>query len=662
MNRIAQLIVALSVLFCVLSCNEKINAEFSNRFDYITVTTQVGPHVKAGYEGTSSLPKDFYIDITQGSNVIYQGKVVRTDDSNRYYFVGAPEDWESSDISNVYVKAITGNGPQNNNSSLAVNVQTDQAKDDGSGVMSSDFLGATTGNGIVINDNNINVTFSHLMSKLVVKYTGSLTVNSMTLKNVCVNGTYDFGKMKYNYPNSPSLGNISMYHNQSAKTYEAIFCPHLPIENQTNANNNLHLSINLGSTTLTCPIELKNSDGFIGGKCYTVSVAISGSSAQNAGVSIEEWDGDSNTEVAGERVLWIGTSIPSGAPEYGYISYPEYVDAGMNCTVVNNAVRSSYVVAQNISAHIGTSDWLNPAHYLWYTDENGEFEKTIHDNGARLCLSLTHKDYEDVYLAKLREISSYKALLEGTLQGDPSTKGEPDEEWVSKVLGHFQKYSYESLIIPYIDGTKDNCTTVILDHGFNDRGSMYLESGAYNLSDNMEQSVAGYNYLMQLARGQADLDDFKEKIAAGNKLDANITLENSYIYSMSKIIQAIKKDYPWVRIIIGNYFTTNNPYCRQVDVAYSTNRVDYDRLPRLICYNNEALAGLWDLEIVNVQSYLWIGDNEYWAGWDSANNKPIEDWTKFCPDGVHPFNPESVQAIADIYIRELDGVIGSRIK
>lgn len=658
MNRIAQLTVALSVLFCTLSCNEKINADLSNRLDYITVTTQVGPHVKAGYEGTSSLPEDFYIDITQGSNVIYQGKVKKRNvNSNRYYFVGgAPEEWESSDISNVSVKAITGNEPQDNSSSVAINVQTVQTTDDG--VKSSDFLVAATGNGIVINDNNINVTFSHLMTKLVVKYTGSVAINSMTLKNVCVNGTYDFGKMKYNYPSSPSLGNISMCHNQSAKTYEAIFCPHLPVENQTNANNNLHLSINLGSTTLTCPIELKNSDGFIGGKCYAVNVTISGTSAQNADVTITPWDGGNNNQVEGERVLWIGTSIPSGAPQYGQISYPAYVDEAMNCTIVNNAVASSYVVPRK------PESWLNPLHYLLYKDKNGAFEQSTFIAGA--ALGQTHDDIDAYYVPWLREISKYKSPIKdehGNIIGaDPDSYSTPDEAWVQEVAAEFKKYSYDSLIRPYVDGTIDSCTTIILDHGFNDRIDMYLEAGAYILSGlDIPQHVRGHQFLLQLSTGKSTFEEFKNYVNAATSADPNIYLEKSYIYKMSQIIQEIKEDYPWVRIIIGNYFTVNNPYCRVVDAVLASWE-DYDRLPSLICYNNQALAGLWDLDIVNVQDYLWIGDDEYWAGWDSANNKPIEDWTKFCPDGVHPFNPESAKKIADIYVRHLDGVVGSRIK
>ena len=654
MNRIAQLTAALSVLFCTISCNEKIAVDFQDTPNNITITSEVGPHVKAGYEGTSSLPSDFYIDITQGAKVIYQNKVSKVTNSNKYKFVTAPEELESSAINSVYVKAITANVQQGSNT-VAIAVQTDQTTD--SAVKSSDLLAASTDNGIVINENNINVTFSHVLTKLVIKYDGSLGISSMSLKNVCTTGQYDYAKMEYVYPSTPSLSNISMFHNSSAKTFEAIFCPHVPVEKE-NVTEGLHLSIVLNGKTLTCPIALKNSDGFMGGKCYTVNVTISGTSAQNADVTITPWDGGTSNQVEGERVLWIGTSIPSGAPQYGYVSYPEYVDEAMNCTIVNNAVASSYVIPRK------PESWLTPLHYLLYEDKNGAFEQTIFIAGA--ALGQTHNDIDTYYVPWLREISKYKETIkdkDGNVIGvDANSYSTPDEAWVQEVAAEFKKYSYDSLIRPYVDGTIDNCTTVILDHGFNDRINMYVEAGAYILSGlDIPQNVRGHQFLQQLSTGKSTFEEFKNYVNAATASDPNIYLENSYIYKMSQIIQEIQEDYPWVRIIIGNYFTVNNPYCRVVDAVLASWE-DYDRLPSLICYNNQALAGLWNLDIVNVQNYLWIGDNEYWAGWDSAKGEPIEDWTKFCPDGVHPFNPESAKKIADIYVRHLDGVVGSRIK
>lgn len=636
MNRIAQLIVALSVLFCTQSCNEKINFDLSNKLEFITVTIPEGPQVKAGYEGTSTLPGSFYIDIVQGSKVIYKGEVTKADNSNKYYFNGEVKDWENSDISNVSVRAITGRGPQNNSSSVVVNVQTNQTKD--ANVETSDFLGATTGNGIVINDNSINVTFSHLMSKLVVKYTGSLTVKSMELKNVCVNGTYDFNEMKYNYPSTPSLGNISMFYDKSAKTYEAIFCPHLPIENNTEVAQNLHLSIELdGGKTLTCPIALKNSDGFMGGKCYTINVAISGSTAQSADVSIEKWDGDTNAQVQGERVLWIGTSIPAGAPSLGYTSYPEVIDEAMNCTIINNARGGSLVVK------FDDCSWMNSGLIRWDLSN-------LHLLAGGLSQKI--EEVEQIYRVEFEKYVTANVVTQSV---------------VEEVIAAAQELSYESLIIPYIDGTKDNCTTVIIDHGYNDLFSMIFEANGLNevwaspkdTDTDKNIYVRGYSYLEKLRKKEINYTDDTPENYPYDYVELitalpNLRVMGNYIIGMSRIIEEIRKVNPSIRIIIGNYFTTNNPMITQMYSGYGWN--DCAMLASLICYYNQAVAGIWDLDIVNVQNYLWLDD---------------ETFRKFCvrdilSDGsefyVHPWTKEAVQAIADIYIRELDGVIGSRIK
>ena len=66
--------------------------------------------------------------------------------------------------------------------------------------------------------------------------------------------------------------------------------------------------------------------------------------------------------------------------------------------------------------------------------------------------------------------------------------------------------------------------------------------------------------------------------------------------------------------------------------------------------------------------YFDLDDSVFWPGGELIKNaygqyevKVYEmDWTKFCPDGVHPYNPDAINAIAEIYIRELEGIIGSR--
>ena len=663
MNRIAQLTITLSALFCAMSCSEKIGTELPDTSDYITVTSEVDMQTKAGYEGTSVLPGSFYMTIKQGSANGQSYTLNRDGSTNSYNFSGnSRPTWTTSDVSQVSVRAITNPNLKVNNANYGYDTSTDVMKvctdqTTAERVEASDLLGAKTGNGITISGNNINVAFNHLMSKLQVSYTSELEIDHIELANVAVEGTYNFTDMKHEYPVT-STGTIKMFNNTNSA--EAIFFPFDPKE--SNVTPELRIYIKGKSTPLTRQIILKDGSRFLPGKLYMVNISVSG----NSEVKIENWGANASVQIPGERVLWIGTSIPSGHPGL-YTSYPELVDDAMNCTVVNNAIPSSFVAGSP-----GTADWLNPAHYLWYVDENGEFEQSIFDVGAKRCLSLSHKDYEDVYLEKLREISSYKELIEGSLEGNPDSKGEPDEDWVAEVLGHFQKYSYESLIIPYINGEKDNCTTVIIDHGFNDISNIVFEAGGHATAS--EQSawgtVWGYDYYMNVIRtyrGQSGYEKYVSDYVNNHDIVAGLGTDptrGSYICAMSKVIRAIWEENPNIRIIIGNYFTFNCPYVfNHILSGYE------EYFTNLVCFNNEAVAAIWGLDIVNVYKYLWISEEEYWAGLEvrydddgNSYNSVVYDPTKFCPDGVHPWaNPESIQAIADVYIKALDGVIGSRV-
>lgn len=613
-----------------MSCVEKISTEIPDKSDHITVTSEVSPHTKAGYEGTSVLPGTFTMTIRQGTATSPDYTMTKSGSSNSYSFPqGSVPTWETSDVSQVSIKAITT--PSGYDMATGVmTIPTDQSS--AANVQASDLLGAKSGAGITISGNNINVAFNHLMSKLQVSYSSSLEVDHIELANVAVTGTFSYADMKHSYSGSQSGTITKMY--STGNSAEAIFFPFDPRELKVTPKLSIYVSGK--DTPIECDITLREGTRFVPGKVYMVKISVTGTSA-NADVTVESWGANASVQVPGERVLWVGTSIPAGAPEAGFVSYPEYVDEAMNCTIVNNAVGGSLVVMKKDATWTSSyGGWVLPEQ-----DPTVNWQ-LIMTAGA---LSQTIKEADDIYRPH------FVSLL----------NGDTTNPLIDQELNKIKALSYENLIIPYINGEKDNCTTVIIDHGFNDRGVMYNDAGGYYMGEDMSISVRGYSFLMDLANGKKDLEDYKTQVLASQQAGLPVSLENSYIYRMSQVIQEIKEANPNVRIIIGNYFTTTNPYTRQVDAELAT-WPDFERLPRLICANNQALAGIWNLDIVNVQNYLWISDDEYWAGWDSNANAPIYDVTKFCPDGVHPWaNPESIQAIADVYIRELEGVIGSRV-
>ena len=590
MNRIAQISIALSVLFCTTSCNEKIDTDLLESRNYITVTSQVGPLVKAGYD-ESNLPDSFYMEIDDtDSQFDVSGTLVRSGSSNTYTFKDQNPVWGTHDASSVKIKAITAGGYDRANGVMTVkNSQTTAAN-----INASDLLGATTADGIVVQGNNINVSFAHLMSKLQVVYNkvnSDVTISSFTLKNAVISGGYSFANMSYDNSKSLTRGDITMYHNQTDKIAEAIFFPNDATQTPT---LEVKVTKNYRTETLTCPISLKAGAGFVGGKCYVMKVSISGSSIDNAGITVESWEKDESATSSGERVLWVGSSNAVGDPSNGYRSYPEAIDDALSCTIVNNSVDDLSVVS-----HLA--------------QESGD-------------------------------------------------------------------YSYKSLILPYIDGTKDKCTTIILDCGFGDRAAMVSEANGFlyymqdtfqiewlnewfiNKDGQQEQyyrviynPVRGCKYLMALrdgsrTEGGRTYEQYLEDIQ--NPLSGLPGVGAYYIKSMCEMIRKIKSQYPNVRIIIGNYFTLESPVVANQFAWANTTAIgqglwgDYRQLGNLICYNNEAVAGIMDLDIVNVQNYMWITETEFW---------------NYCSeDGKHPWSPDAIQAIADIYIRELDGVVGSR--
>lgn len=624
MKRIIYSFSMMAALFCFASCSEKMNLEQPDVTNKITVTTQVDPHTKAGYETSETvtvLPEKFYIEIDQdGNDKDYRLPLTREPNTNNYQ-ASIELQWKGTDHTNTKVKAMTipyGLTSVDMENPMAIAINKEQSNPEN--LKASDLLGAsTTIGGIAIQDNNINIAFKHLMSKLQITYTkpDDIQINSVQLKNTCVKGGYSYASMAYDSSIAAEFGDITMYHEAVKKSAEAIFFPYTPTSDPKLVVN---ATINGQTKAFECPIVLKQSSAFVGGKRYIMTVTVSETGIEGVVTMIKDWNPNSS-QVAGERVLWIGTSIPAGSPSTGIHSYPELVDQAMNCTVVNNAVAGSLVITK------GNYSWTAGG---W--DPNNTYYSLTAGG-----LSQTKDEAYNTYYPFFSSLTD-------------------DANLIQQELNKIYNLSYEELIIPYINGVKDNCTTVIIDHGFNDRVAMIFEALGLGPANGY---VEGYDYLMQLKNKKITYDEYLSLL----ELDPNLTQQGNYIVGMSKVIQAIRNVNPNIRIIIGNYFTLNCPYITReyewtaTDPALmSTTYMNYSNL---ICHFNEAVAGMWDLDIVNVYEHLYIPSDLYWGGWNYSDNTVIYDAEKFCPDGVHPFNPVALNAIADVWISALNGVVGS---
>ena len=609
---------ALITIFSIVSCNEKMLTEQPEGAGCITVSSQVGSQVKAGYDA-ATLPAEFVMDINQGDENFNYSLLTMTkaDDSNTYKADIREIRWASNDHSNVQVKALTvpaGTALDKNNE-LAIIISSDQTTDEK--FISNDILGASTDNGITIQGDHIDVCFNHLMAKIQVIYEAgeNVSVTSIKLKNVSTGGVFSYETMSHISAAAPNNEQIDMYMNAGAQyginTAEAIFHPYT----STSSNRpSLVVTANVNGTPKTFEPLYFASNGitFNGGKRYKLKIKVSADGVATSSLSTENaW----TKNVPGGKILWVGTSIPAGSQTN---NYPQMISNATGLEVVNNSIAATQVlrIPEPFPGGYDAMDWLI---------QNWDYKK----GGG---LSQTKQEAEQIYRERL--MTRYK---------DEDGKG---EQWVNEQISAVQSLSYESLIIPYIDGTLDNCQTIVIDHGFNDLWGvngvfgMLWEAGYYiSTSYDFEIGIYGATNLLALNK-----ENYNSSYVPTITNTQGLSEEGSYLMCMERIINAINKANPNAKIIIGNYFALDSPWVRQAMSGTGLYRSDFN-LTATLLYYNQAVANIWDLDIVNV--YNTIGD--------------IGDWSTFCIDGVHPSSDEtgnSNRRIADVYLSEFSRIFG----
>lgn len=174
------------------------------------------------------------------------------------------------------------------------------------------------------------------------------------------------------------------------------------------------------------------------------------------------------------NVLWVGTSIPAGDIQFsnngttqsttsdlGSNNYPKMVADALGFNLYNNSRGSSFACFYP-SSDDGTSNWAGK--------EWTEYQNEV------------YKGYS---------LSASMAQVEEKF--GPNGLNVPD--WL---LNSFKSYSYESLIIPYIDGTIASCDTVIIDHGYNDRQQILNET-SWHKGESEEMVIgSGRDWLLTL--------------------------------------------------------------------------------------------------------------------------------------------------------------------
>lgn len=304
MNTHKSLHAMLAALFLLAACDNPNGIDLPLEDQSFTVTADVVQHTKAGYESGVLLPEKFVVDVNQGAEDKYNYSLVEmTKDAgtNTYSAPAGTELLWAGNNTAPAVKAMTipfGLTAVDPVNAMAVSVSLQQ--NNAANVAASDMLGATsaTEGCITVSGTNINIEFQHLLSKLDVTYNfasefneNTVAVNSMTLQNICTTGGYSYANMSLVASNL-AYGDVAMYHTASTSTFEAIFYPYKPTENPTLLIN---ATIDGVEYDFTCPVVAKDANGFVGGKRYTMTVTIVGSSVSGTDASIAKgWD--TNTE------------------------------------------------------------------------------------------------------------------------------------------------------------------------------------------------------------------------------------------------------------------------------------------------------------------------------------------------------------------------------
>lgn len=319
-------------------------------------------------------------------------------------------------------------------------------------------------------------------------------------------------------------------------------------------------------------------------------------------------------KVSSSKVLWIGTSIPAGdisfgdngTTDLGSNNYPKMVADSLGFTLYNNARGSSFVCFYP-SSEDGTDAWANASDWSEYSNEVWK----------GYSLSASHAQVEE----KFRSLNV------------------PD--WL---IAAFKRYSYETLIIPYIDGTLASCDTVIIDHGYNDR-KVIINEASWHPGDGETQFSAGSgrDWLLTLQ------DPFEKTLTTEGFFqgkwwnDESINSKKHYFSAMIFLCKKIWAVNPRIKIIIGNYFAKKS---NVFGAEYGN-----DKLGEFVCLANSAIANWLQVKCVNVADTTGIYNRNLPAG---------NDYSLFCPDGVHPHSDStgaSNKRIRDVYVNELKGYI-----
>ena len=337
-------------------------------------------------------------------------------------------------------------------------------------------------------------------------------------------------------------------------------------------------------------------------------------------------------------VLWLGTSIPAGDisidPQQNN-TYPKMVADALGFDLYNMAKAGSFVA------------WY-PQAPSWTTSA-----PVAAEFATAYSLSATRQEIYDKYYSVLETIRQNEGL---------------STTWRDDYLNDFMDSSFETRILPYIDGTIAKCDGVVIDHGFNDRSNIFNVCNQHVTADKDSISVwgpgsgaegveypviggnAGWWWLTHLADNRYyDGEVYMNTVyAVANGLAGNDTggMRGEYFGAMAYIIAKIQQVDPRIRIVIGNYFSQD--YGSALGDGMNSFQTKY------ILQANQSIADYYGFPCVNVYKHTGLRNRTI----RKPDGTTISDMYWFCPDGVHPSSDLtglSNTIVASAYIAQIKG-------
>lgn len=308
-------------------------------------------------------------------------------------------------------------------------------------------------------------------------------------------------------------------------------------------------------------IRLTNYSSTVKPKCITkkINVVEDINELKERVSELEENIDNEITNFKGKKLIWFGTSIPAGQKNNQVTidgitvnnNYPEMVGKLLGCTVINNAIGTSTIKTGKPS-NVSLDDPMG-IKYVQYEI-------------ATRALTQTLAEKQDIVNNWAEKYGPNSPL---NLYNAPT---ELPQYQIDVILNS----SYETLLVPYLNGTYEMPDFFIFDHGYND--------GAYYNAQTKDEML---------------------------EIPTDKTNRHYFVGACNKLFKLILEANPKAKIILINHFCAQDrPWVVEAQKVVS----------------NEWEFPTCELEKISSISMQEIEVNE--------TNKTIK--SVYCPDGTHP--------------------------